>query len=214
MGKEVYESIIACIENGDDVKMEEVLHAAMKEGFSSRDIIQESFIPAMNAVSKKYRNNELFAADVIMSSEAMKTALNILYKENKAVYTKAKDKILIGTVKHDVHDLGKTIVICSLLAAGFCVTDAGVDVDPEDFVKLLKEEKPALVMLSCTLSYILPELKETINVIRSDEVGKKIKIIVGGLALNRHIAAECGADAYAINEEHAVILAEKFLQEK
>lgn len=213
MENKILEQICNCVYEGDDELITDYVHEALQMGIGPRTILEDSLRPAISNVGRKFRDNEVYVPDVILASAAMKAALTIMQPLLSASHYALGRKVLIGSVENDLHDLGKTIVICSLMAAGFEVVDLGIDVSTKQYIDAIEKEKPDILALSCTLSYTLPYMKKTVHSIRQHPVGSNLKIIVGGLAVNPGFAMDSGADAYAINEEHIAQLALRMIQE-
>lgn len=208
------ETIKNCVLEGEDCQIVGEVENALQAGIEAKAIIEEALRPAMSVLGRKFRDGELYVPDMIMASETMKAALKVLKPQLSASRQLLHKKVIIATVENDLHDLGKMLVSSTLMASGFEVVDLGVDVSKEKLLKAIYEEKPDILALSCTLSYTLSDMKRIVAEIKGVCDEKKIKIIVGGLAVNKRFAVEIGADEYAVNEEHTAFLALKLIRER
>ena len=146
-----------------------------------------------------------------MAGETMKEGMTILEPHIKSGDIKTAGKIVIGTVRGDLHDIGKNIVVTLLKAANFKVTDLGIDVSSEQFVKAVQKHKPDIVAMSALLSTTLPMQRETIEALKENNLRNKVKVIVGGSPVTEEWVKEIGADGYADNASEAVRLVKKLL---
>jgi len=169
---------------------------------------------AMRAVGDKYESGEFFFSELIMAGETMKEAMSVLQPAIKSGDVKSKGKVVIGTVKGDLHDIGKDLVVSLLVAAGIDVVDLGVDVPKEKFVEAVKKEGAKVVGLSALLSTTIVYTKEIAEAFKAAGIRNKVKIIVGGAAATDELAKEMGADACAGDGVLGVRMIEKWLTGK
>jgi len=169
----------------------------LDEGVSAEDILNKALIPGMDKVGELFAAKEYFIPDLLIAARAMEEGMVILkpllYKEGDK---KSLGKFVLGTVKGDVHDIGKTLVECVFKGAGFEVIDLGVDVPPDKFVEALKEHKPLALGLCALLTITMIEMKVVIDAITEAGLRDKVKILVGGAPVNQEYAEEIGADFY------------------
>ena len=169
----------------------------LNEGKSAKDILNNALIPGMDKVGELFQQKEYFIPDLLIAARAMEEGMVILkpllYKEGDM---KSLGKFVLGTVKGDVHDIGKTLVECVFKGAGFEVIDIGVDVPPEKFIEAIKEHKPIAIGLSALLTITMIEMKSVIDAITEAGLRDTVKILVGGAPVNQEYAEEIGADFY------------------
>jgi len=167
----------------------------------------------MSIVGNKYEKGECFLPDLIMAGETMKEGLSILKPYLESTRNNSQTgKILIGTVKGDIHDIGKNIVVSLLSGAGFKVYDLGVDVSAEIFVEQVRKNKPDIVAMSALLTTTMPEMKNVIKSLKKSELRDKVKVIVGGAPVSDSFAMEIGADAYAKDAFRGVEICKRILK--
>ena len=193
---ELLEQIAKAIEYGEEDETAELTQQALDDGFDPIAIIQEAFSAGVSACGEKYSKGVFFLPELMLTGEAMKAGLELVLPKLKAATSgKFSGKVLMGAVEGDVHDIGKNICLSMLLANGFEIVDAGVDVPAEKFVALVKEHQPEIVGLGCYMSTTLPAVVESLKAIRESGFGGKI--FTGGVATNQRWADEIGADGYA-----------------
>jgi 5-methyltetrahydrofolate--homocysteine methyltransferase len=169
---------------------------------------------AISVVGDRFAKKEYFLSDLIMAGEIFKEIMEILEPQMQARARSQKKigKVVIGTVKGDVHDIGKNIVVSVLKINGFDVYDLGVDVPPEKFVEKMREVKPEIVGMSCIMITAFESMKDAVNAIKGSGLRKKVKIIVGGGVVNEEVAQYVGADAYAKDVIQGVTLCKKWVK--
>lgn len=181
----------------------ELVNEAVQEGVAAQQILNEGLIAGMEVVGQKFRENEYFVPDVLISAKAMKAGTEILKPHLAAAGAKSLGTVLIGTVEGDMHDIGKNLVLMMLEGAGFTVVDMGVNVSPEKFKNMLIEKPEATIVgLSALLTTTMVNMKKTIDVVR--EVRSNVKVIVGGAPVTDKFAKEIGADGYSPDASRAV----------
>jgi 5-methyltetrahydrofolate--homocysteine methyltransferase len=184
----------------------EACEAAIAEQVPPGRILQDALIPAMDEVGRRYECGDYFVPEMLISVRAMKEAMALLRPLLVAADVKPAGKVVAGTVKGDLHDIGKNLVCTLLEGAGFEIVDLGCDVPVERFVKVVGEGAD-LVVLSALLSTTMPNIKATIEALGAAGVRTKVKVMVGGAPLNEGVAHEYGADGYAPDASAAVTLA-------
>lgn len=170
---------------------------AIAAGIPAYEAVTEGMAKGMEIVGQKYENNEYFLAELMMAGETMKEGMSILEPHLKAGEMKALGKVVIGTVRGDLHDIGKNVVITLLKSAGFEVIDLGADVQSEKFVETIKQEKPNILAMSALLTTTMLEMETTIKALKKAGFRSKVKIIVGGAPITSEYAKKIGADAAA-----------------
>lgn len=206
------QDLYTAIVEGEDDDAEELAQAAIDEGVSPGELINQYMIPAMDEVGRLFDEEEYFVPELLMSANAMKAALAIVQPLLKAAGNEPIGHVIIGTVKGDLHDIGKNLVASLLEGGGFEVQDLGVDVPPEKFVEMAQKRENAIVCLSALLTTTMPQMKNTIEALKNAGVREKTIVMVGGAPVTQHFADEIGADAYTQNASAAVQKARELLQ--
>jgi 5-methyltetrahydrofolate--homocysteine methyltransferase len=183
---------------------------ALDDGVAPLELV-DALGDAMKDVGDKYESGEFFFSELIMAGETMKEAMEVLKPAMTADDVKSKGKVVIGTVKGDLHDIGKDLVVSLLVAAGVEVIDVGVDVPAEKFVEAVKNEGAKVVGLSALLSTTITYTKEVVEALKEAGVRDQVKIIVGGAAATDELAKEMGADACAADAVLGVRMVENWL---
>ena len=182
---------------------------SLDNGKTPQNIIDESMIPAMEAIGQEFEAGRVFVPNLLLSARAMKSALDILKPLMIAGQTTTLGTVVIGTVKGDLHDIGKNLVASMLEGRGFKVINLGTDVSKERFIEAAKENNADIICLSALLTTTMDYMKEVVEAVRAD--GLDIKVMVGGAPLNAEFAASIGADGYSSNANEAVQVAKKLL---
>lgn len=177
---------------------------ALKAGVSALEILNQGLVPGMSVVGTKFRNGEIFLPEVLLSAKTMKTALEILTPILSQQDTPSIGRVAIGTVKGDIHDIGKNIVVSMLEGNGFEVMDLGIDVDTERFVEVVRNNDLQILGLSALLTSTMPMIEETIKALEKAGLGQKVKVIVGGAPVTQAYADQIGADGYGADAVAAV----------
>ena len=198
--KEIYESTIA----GNAPKVKELVEQALAEGTNPGDIISNQLIPAMAEVGDRFARNEFYVPEMLIAARAMQGGLAILKPLLADGDMVSAGRVIVGTVKGDLHDIGKNLVSMMLEGAGFEVTDLGVDVAPEKFVEAVREHQPQIVALSALLTTTMTMMKDTIATFVEAGVRDQVKVIIGGAPVTQSYADEIGADGYADDAGGAV----------
>ncbi len=183
---------------------EEWTKGALSQGMAPIVIVNQGLIPGMDVVGAKFKSFEYYLPELLVSAKAMKTAMALVKPLLAQHESAAAGQVVIGTVKGDLHDIGKNLVGMLLEGAGFEVTDLGTDVEPEAFLKAVEEKQPQVLCLSALLTTTMPNMKSTIELMRESEVRLQTKIMVGGAPVTEHYAFDIGADGYAAEAASAV----------
>jgi len=205
---EIKEALI----RGDEPTLTTLVKEAMGEGISAKEILNDGLIAAMDVVGERMESGEMFIPEVLMSANVMASAVAILKPELAAAGVQATGKVVFGTVKGDLHDIGKNLVIMMLESAGFEVADLGVDVAPEKFVAAVKESKPDILALSALLTTTMGMIGTTIDAVSGSGLRDQVRIMVGGAPISQKFADEVGADGYAADAGSAARLAKSLVQ--
>ena len=187
------------------------VRAAREAGTTPADIIA-ALQAGMKTIGDKYEAGEYFLSELIMSAEIFKRALEELGLDKSAADTGMRGTVVLGTVRTDIHDIGKNIVASVLSANGFRVVDLGVDVPAQKFVDAVKESDAQVVGLSCLLTTAFPAMQETVATFAAAGLRDKVSIIIGGGPVNADLARQLGADGAGVSAQEAVILAAKAVE--
>jgi 5-methyltetrahydrofolate--homocysteine methyltransferase len=191
----------------------EITKNLLKSGVNPKDIIEKGLIPALDQVGEKFSSGEVFIPEMLVAAEAVKTAMDALKPYiGSRDDLKIRGKIVIGTAKGDLHDIGKNLVKIVLENGGFQVIDLGVNVEPKSFLNALKEENATLCGISSLLTTAMPNMENTVVLIKQSELAKKVKIMVGGAPISKTFADKIGADGYGENAGAALKLAKRLIE--
>lgn len=205
--QQIYERVIA----GDAPGVKELVQQAVAEGVPPSEIISLYLIPAMTEVGARFERQEFYVPEMLIAARAMQTGLRVLKPLLVEGELETAGRVVMGTVKGDLHDIGKNLVCMMLEGAGFEVTDLGVDVGPEKFVKAVREEKPHIVGMSALLTTTMPAMRSTIETLVEAGLRGKMKVLVGGAPLTQAYADQIGADGYAPDAGSAARKAKELL---
>jgi 5-methyltetrahydrofolate--homocysteine methyltransferase len=204
---DLYDAILI----GDAKKAHAATQAALAAGAAPLQLISESMVPAMDEVGRLFEAEEYYVPELLLAGRAMRSTLELLRPLMTASGEKLSTRVVIGTVKGDLHDIGKNIVGSMLEGGGFEVTDLGTDVSPEKFVAAVEEKKPQIVCLSALLTVTMPAMKTTIDALQSAGLRSQVKVLIGGAPVTPQYAKEIGADGYSENASGAVSLVKSLL---
>lgn len=203
--KHIYDAVL---DLDVDVVVESV-KAEIKAGTNLSDILEQGLISAMDEVGKRFAEGDLFVPEMLMAAQAMKAGLEEVKPLLKGEAAESKGLFIIGTVKGDLHDIGKNLCAMMVEGAGFDVVDLGIDVEPGAFVEKIKEIKAPVIALSALLTTTMPAMAETIKQIRA--AGLNTKVLVGGAPVSQEYADKIGADGYSDDAPGCVELVKKFM---
>ena len=209
--EELYGRISAGVISGDAASIKELTQQALDEGASSIDILQKGLVPGMDHVGAEFRKGEMYVPEVLLSARAMHGAMNILRPLLAETGAELSGLIVLGTVKGDLHDIGKNLVGMMLEGAGFEVIDLGVNVEPAKFVEAIRDSKPNVIAMSALLTTTMHAMQETINAIKEAGVRDQVKIMVGGAPVTADFAEKIGADGFASNASAATEKAKQLI---
>jgi corrinoid protein of di/trimethylamine methyltransferase len=201
--QKLYDAVL----NGDRKTAVAVTQEALAEGVDPMELIARYMIPAMDEVGRRFECEEYFVPELLLSGRAMKGSLELLRPLLAARGDEPAGRVVIGTVKGDLHDIGKNLVASMLEGGGFDVLDLGADVTPERFIEAVKARNANIVCLSALLTVTMPAMRTTIDALKQAGVRERVKIMVGGAPVTRQFADDIGADGYSDNASAAVALA-------
>jgi len=185
---------------------------ALAAGLTPQEILDRGLIQGMQMIGKEFKEGKKFLPEVLFAGRAMQASLNILRPLLAQTGAKMMGKVIIGTVKGDLHDIGKNLVAMMLEGAGFELIDLGKDVAPEQFVEAVRREKPDIVALSALLTTTMRSMGQTVERLKEAGLRDHVRIMIGGAPVTSDFACQIGADAYGSSAPHAVEIATQFVQ--
>ena len=206
-----FDKINEGISKGNVSLVKEGVNELLATDIKPMDIIDKGLMVAMNKVGVRFKNGDMFVPEVMMSAKALHSGLEIVKPLLSVGENISKGTILIGTVRGDLHDIGKNLVAMMLESSGFNVINMGVDISEEKFIEAIKEHKPDIVGMSALLTTTMPAMESTIKAITDAGLRDQVKIIIGGAPVNVKFADEIKADGYSDDAQEAVTLCETLL---
>ncbi|HET7349133.1 MAG TPA: corrinoid protein [Acidobacteriaceae bacterium] len=197
---DLYDAVL----NGEAQKATAATKQALEAGAAPMQLISDAMVPAMAEVGRLYESGEYFVPELLLAGRAMKSAMELLRPLLAASGDRPNTRVVIGTVKGDLHDIGKNLVASMLEGGGFEVIDLGADVAPERFVAAVAERQPQVVCLSSLLTVTMPCMKTTIEALTAAGLRNQVKVLIGGAPVTSQYAKEIGADGYTDNASGAV----------
>ncbi|UCE07646.1 MAG: corrinoid protein [bacterium] len=208
---ELLQQIARCIINGKAPDTENLVQQALDSNIAVKDILNQGLIAGMDVVGQKFKNNEFYVPEVLIAARAMKTGMKLLKPRFAESGVEPIAKLALGTVKGDLHDIGKNLVAMMLEGAGFEIIDLGVDVAPEKFSAAIKENNAQVIGMSALLTTTMLNMKSTIEALKNDGIRNSVKVIIGGAPVTQSYADEIGADGYAADAATAVAEVKRLL---
>jgi 5-methyltetrahydrofolate--homocysteine methyltransferase len=207
MNVDIFKAILA----GDMAASKEKVQEAIELGIPAEFILKEGLISAMAEVGRRFEAGDYFVPEMLISARAMKESLSVLRPLLVEADVRPAGKVVIGTVKGDLHDIGKNLVSMMLEGGGFTVVDLGVDVSTMRFIEEIGSSKVDILAMSALLTTTMPQMKATIKTIEEAGIRDQIKVIVGGAPVTESYASEIGADGFASDASRAVSLAKSLV---
>jgi 5-methyltetrahydrofolate--homocysteine methyltransferase len=208
---EVLESIRTGVLNGDAKQVEAGVREGLEQGLSPRSLLDDGLVDAMREVGCLFEEGEYFVPEMLVAARAMKAGLTVLRPRLVAEDVEPVGRVAIGTVRGDMHDIGKNLVGMMLEGAGFEILDLGVNVAPERFVEAVSNDKVDIVALSALLTTTMPNMAEVIERLKQAGVREQVKVIVGGAPVTETFAERIGADGFAPDASQSATLAKKLV---
>jgi len=196
---------------GDAHTAHQVTEAALAAGVEPLRLVNEYMIPAMAEVGRRFECNEFFVPELLIAARAMKSALTLVRPLLVASGAQPAGRVVLGTVKGDLHDIGKNLVAAMLEGNGFEVIDLGVNVAPEQFIASVQERNAQIVAMSALLTTTMPAMRTTVEALKQAGVRDRVKVLIGGAPITQKYADEIGADGYSDNAVGAVAVAKRVL---
>jgi len=208
---DILERLSTSILEGDADTAVELVQKSLDEGLEAKIILDDGMIVGMNEVGARFRRGDMFVPEVLMSADAMSEGLKLLRPELAKSDVKMLGTVVLGTVKGDLHDIGKNLVGMMCEGAGFQVVNLGFDVPPEAFIEAIKEHQPDLVGMSALLTTTMRAMGQTIKAIEEAGLRDKVKIMVGGAPVDQDFSDRIGSDGYGSNAVAASDLAKQLV---
>jgi len=205
--KALFEAVV----NGDAAASRSITEQALKSGTDPMRLVNEFMVPAMDEVGRRFQENEYFVPELLISARAMKASLELIRPLLTARGDEPLGRVAIGTVKGDLHDIGKNLVAAMLEGGGFEVIDLGVNVTPEQFIATVNEKKAHIIAMSALLTTTMPAMKTTVDALKQAGMRNKVKVLIGGAPITQKYADEIGADGFSETAVGAVGVAKKVL---
>ncbi len=191
--EEIYQSVL----DGDRNSATEGVNTALEEGLAASEILNKGLIAAMTEVGRLFEEGEYFVPEMLIAARAMQASVGILKPKLLEADIKPLGKVVVGTVKGDLHDIGKNLVAMMLEGAGFEIIDLGTDVSPEKFVAAIKEHDAGFIGMSALLTTTMPSMKTSIEALKEAGIRDRVHVMIGGAPVTQKYADEVGADIYA-----------------
>ncbi len=207
----VFERLSTAVIEGNGEKATQLVRKGLDEGLAPREILEHGLVVGMNEVGVRFKAGDMFVPEVLMSAEAMHAGLEVLRPLLVEGGVKLAGKIVLGTVKGDLHDIGKNLVGMMCEGAGFEVINLGFNVEPEKFVEAIKEHQPQIVGMSALLTTTMRAMAQAIKAVEEAGLRDRVKIMVGGAPVDEAFAERIGADGYGSNAAAGAELAKKFV---
>jgi 5-methyltetrahydrofolate--homocysteine methyltransferase len=207
----IYERLSTAVLEGDAEKAVKLAQRGLDQELNAKDILDNGLVVGMDEVGVRFKRGDMFVPEVLMSAEAMHAGLEVLRPALAASGAKLLGKILMGTVKGDLHDIGKNLVSMMCEGAGFDVIDIGFNAEPAKFVAAIKEHQPDVVGMSAMLTTTMRAMGHTIKAIEEAGLRDQIKVMVGGAPVDQEFAQRIGADGYGSNAPSGANLAKQLV---
>ena len=207
----ILDDISAFLQKGKAKDVKELVQQAIDQGIDAKTILEEGLLSGMNIIGTKFKHGEVFVPEVLVAARAMNGGAALLKPHLATAGVKAKGKVVIGTVKGDLHDIGKNLVGMMMEGAGFEIIDLGTNVSPDAFVKAVQEKQPHIVGMSALLTTTMPAMSKTIEALKAAGVREQVKVLVGGAPISQEFANQIGADAFAADASSAARVAKSLL---
>lgn len=208
--EKLFQDIKNTVIAGRHLEIEALVEKAIQQKVNLDDLINHALIAAMDVVGDRFSKSEIFVPEMLVSAVTMKKGLDIIKPLLKEDQQQARGKVILCTVKGDLHDIGKNLVVMMLEGAGFEVTDLGVDATVEKVVDKVAEIAPQVLGLSALLTTTMPEMQNVIKALQNRGLREKVKVMIGGAPVDAEFAAKIGADAYGKDAAEAVNIARSF----
>jgi len=207
-----FQNIIDTLIEGDEKKLTSLAQSALDEGVSAKEILEKGLMAGMDIVGEKMESEDMFIPEVLRSAKSMSAVIDTLKPLLAEGDIVTAGKVVIGTVKGDLHDIGKNLVAMMLESAGFEVYNLGADILPDKYVEEIKDKNADILCLSALLTTTMPMMKATIDALSKSGLREQVKVMIGGAPVTQDFADQIGADGYAHDAGSATRLAKALLQ--
>ena len=208
-----FRAIADAVKAGRAKVVKTLVNEALAEGANPEALLNEGLVVGMNELGIMFKNNEVYVPEVLIAARAMKAGTEILKPLLAAANVQSLGKVAIGTVKGDLHDIGKNLVGMMLEGAGFTVIDLGVDVSPEQYVDAVANQGAQIVGMSALLTTTMPSIKDGIEALKATGLRDKVRVMIGGAPVTQSFADEVGADGYSSDAASAADLAKELIKQ-
>lgn len=206
----ILDEISTLLQQGRAPKVKELVAQALEEGLSPKEILENGLLSGMSIIGEKFKNNEVFVPEVLIAARAMNAGTEVLKPHLAQAGVETKGTAVIGTVKGDLHDIGKNLVKMMLEGKGLKVVDLGVDVAADTFVQQAIENKAQIICCSALLTTTMGEMKTVVDTVKTAGLGGKVKVMIGGAPVTQGFCDSIGADCYTADAASAADAALKF----
>ncbi len=207
---ELLQNISEKLQKGNMPEVVTLTNQAVSEGLDASDIL-EGLLSGMGIIGEKFKKNEVFVPEVLIAARAMNAGLDVIKPLLEEQGVEPIGKVIIGTVKGDLHDIGKNLVRMMMVGAGLEVIDLGVDVSPEKYIAAVEENNPDIIAMSALLTTTMPNMKLVIEALEEKGLRDKVKVMIGGAPVTDDYAEEIGADKYTVDAASAAELAKELI---
>ncbi len=207
---EILNEISTQLQAGKAPKVKELVQQAVDQGLSPQDILENGLLAGMNIIGQKFKNNEVFVPEVLVAARAMNRGITVLRPLLVAAGVEEKGTVILGTVKGDLHDIGKNLVRMMMEGKGLKVIDLGVDVSADAFIEAARENNAEIIACSALLTTTMGEMKTVVEAVKASDLNGRVKIMVGGAPVTEAFAESIGADCYTPDATAAAAAALSF----
>lgn len=207
MADEILDQIYDGVLRSDTKAVTAGIQAGLAAGLDPQSLLDDAMVTAMEEIGHRFENNECFVPEMLIAARAMKEGVIVLSPRLLDAGVRSLGKVVIGTVRGDVHDIGKNLVKIMMESSGWEVVDLGVDVSPERYVEAVREHQPRIVGMSALLTTTMPNMKLIVEALKSAGVRDQVKVMIGGAPVTQEYAAQVGADLYALDAAAAAEIA-------
>lgn len=214
MAAAIINEISEYLQKGRSKNVKQLVGQALEEGVNPKEILDEGLLAGMMVIGGKFKRNEVFVPEVLVAARAMNAGVKILEPKLVEIGNEPVGRAVIGTVKGDLHDIGKNLVAMMMKGAGFEVYDLGIDVEPEAFIEKAEEVGADIIGMSALLTTTMPKMKDVMDVLNEKGLRDKYIVMIGGAPVNGQFADEIGADYYTEDATSAAETAKAAVEEK
>ena len=210
----IFEKMSETLIRGRAKEVAELVEQALNDGKDPGKILNDGLLPGMNVIGVRFRKNEVYVPEVLIAARAMKAGTEILRPKLMEQGVEPIGVVVIGTVKGDLHDIGKNLLGMMLEGAGFSVVDMGIDIDPKQFLEGAIENNSSLIGVSALLTTTMTNMKAVVETVRESKIADKVKVMIGGAPVTQAFCDEIGADGYAPDAASGADLAKRLIMEE